>query len=219
MKLRQLASIGVAILLVAWSAPARADLITFSFAGTVDSVDPALAGTFSAGQSLAGIYTFDSATSARAGSTSTFAVFDALKNLSFTLGSYAATSTGAPEIQVDNNPPLPDHDRYSVLSRASDGLTGAMVSGLALDSFGFRLDDSTNTVFSDALILPTSLNLANFDNRQFFIFFTDGTSPSVVSGRITSLRAVPEPSSVVMLGVGTLSLLGYGLRRRRTAGA
>lgn len=214
MKLRQLASIVVAILLVAWSAPARADLITFSFAGTVDSVDPALAGTFSAGQTLTGTYTFESTTAARAGSTSTFAVFDALKNLNFTLGSYAATSIGAPEIQVDNNPPPTDHDRYAVLSRASDGLTGPSVAGQMLDSFAFRLDDSTNTVFSDALVLPTSLNLSSFDNRQFFIFFTDGTTPSVVSGRITSLRAVPEPSSVVMLGVGALGLLGYGLHRR-----
>jgi hypothetical protein len=215
MKLRQLATIVVAIIWVAWSAPSRADLITFAFTGTADLVDPALAGSFSAGQSLTGTYTFDSTTVARAGSDSTFAVFDALTHLNFTLGTYSATSTGAPEIQVDNNPPPPDDDRYSILARASDGLTGPAVSGLALDSFGFRLDDSTNSVFNNALVLPTSLNLADFDNRQFFLFFTDGTSSVDVSGTITSLRAVPEPSSLTLAGVGGLSGLGLWWRRRR----
>lgn len=218
MKRNQLASIVAAIVLVAWSAPSRADLITFSFAGTVDSVDPALAGTFSTGQTLTGTYTFQSTTPARAGSNSTFAVFDALTHLNFALGSYAATSSGAPEIQVDNNPPLPDHDRYAVLSRASDGLTGPAVAGMNLDSFGFRLDDSTDTVFSDALILPTSLNLSDFDNRRFFIFFTDGTSPSIVSGTITALSSVPEPSSLALAGIGGLSGLGLWWRSRRRTG-
>jgi hypothetical protein len=215
MKLRQLASIVVAIILVTWSAPSRADLITFSFTGIADSVDPALAGTFSAGQSLTGTYTFDSTTAARAGSDSTFAVFDALTQVNFTLGTYSASSTGAPEIQIDNNPPSPDNDRYSIVARASDGLTGPAVAGLALDSFGFRLDDSTNSVFNNALILPTSLNLSDFDNRQFFLFFTDGTSSFIVSGTINSLRTVPEPSSLALAGLGGLSGLGLWWRRRR----
>ena len=34
-----------------------------------------------------------------------------------------------------------------------------------------------------------------------------------------NLRAVPEPSSVVMLGFGGIGLLGYGWRRRKTAAA
>jgi PEP-CTERM motif len=214
MKFRQFASIVVPIILVTWSTPSRADLFTVSFAGTTDSVDPALGGAFSAGQTLTGTYTFESTTAARAGSDSTSAAFDALTNLTFTLGSYTATSTGAPEIQVDNDPPLPDHDRYAVVSRASDGLTGASVAGLALDTFLFRLDDSTNTVFSDALVLPTNLNLSSFDNSRFFIFFTDGTSPSIISGTFTSLSSVPEPSSMIMVGVGALGLAGYRLRRR-----
>ncbi len=198
------------------STTARAGLITFSFAGTVDSVDPTLGGTFLVGQTLTGTYTFESTTVARAGSNSTFAVFDALTNLDFTLGSYSASSSGAPEIQVDNDPPLPNVDRYAVVSRASDGLTGPAVAGQSLNFFGFRLDDSTNTVFTDALVLPTSLNLSDFDNRQFFIFF--GDSPAIVSGTITSVSAVPEPSSLTLAGLG--GLFGLGLRwrcKRRSA--
>ncbi|HEV3166300.1 MAG TPA: PEP-CTERM sorting domain-containing protein [Isosphaeraceae bacterium] len=195
-------------------ATARGDLISYSFGGTVDSVDPALAGTFLVGQTLAGAYTFDSTTAATAGSNSTFAVFNALTHVNFTIGSYSASSSGAPEIQVDNNPPLPDDDRYALVSRASQGLTGPSVGGLPLNFFSFPLDDSTDTVFSNALILPTSLNLANFDKRQFFLFFGNIDTPSVVTGTITSLTA-PEPSSLTLAGIGGLSGLGFWLRRRR----
>lgn len=204
---------------VAGASEARAALITYDFQGTIDSVDPALAGTFSIGQSLSGLYTFESTTAARAGSDSTFAVFDALTNLAFTLGTYSASSTGALEIQVDNDPPAPDSDRYAVVSRASDGLSGPSLGSFSLDFFGFRLDDSTNTVFSDALILPTSLDLADFDNRRFFLFFRDGSDFVGVSGTIDSLSAVPEPSSLALGLVGVATGAGVAWRRRRRSDA
>src|SRR5262245_31171876 len=91
--------------------PAVAGPVTFTYSGTVDFVHPDLAGTVSLGDALAGSYTFESTTGAAGGSTSTFAIFDALTSLSFTLGSYSAPSTGAPEIQVDNDPGGAFHDR------------------------------------------------------------------------------------------------------------
>jgi hypothetical protein len=197
------------------SAPARAASVTLPFAGTLDFVDPTLAGVFSVGQILTGTYTFESTTPARAGSDSTTSVFDALTNLNFTLGSYSASSSGAPEIQIDNDPTAPFFDRYAIVSRASDGLTGPPAAGQPLSTFVFRLDDSTNTVFTDALILPTSLNLSRFDSRQFFLFFGSPASPVIISGAITSLATdVPEPSSLMPAGIGLLGLLGFGRRRR-----
>jgi hypothetical protein len=200
--------------------PARAAPLTYSFTGTVDSVDVGLGGTFSVGQALTGSYTFESTTAARAGSNSTFAVFDALTAISFSVGGYSASSSGAPEIQVDNNPGGGNHDRYAIVSRASDGLTGPAVAGNALDSFSFRMDDSTDTVFTDALVLPTSLNFSSFDSTQFFIFFTDPTgSPLIVSGTLGSLTpaATPEPSTLTLLGIGIAGTAGYGWRRRKKA--
>ncbi len=35
------------------------------------------------------------------------------------------------------------------------------------------------------------------------------------SGFTLAPAAVPEPASMTMLGIGALSLIGYGLRRRR----
>ncbi len=198
--------------------PARAELIVGTFSGVVDSVDPVLAGTFSAGQVLTGTYTFESTTAARGGSNSNFAAFDALTALSFTVGGYPASSGGSPEIQVDNAPGAPN-DRYAVVSRQSDGLTGPSVNGNDLVYFFFRLDDSTDAVFTDALILPTSISLADFNSTGFFLFFNDGTTESVVSGHLTSFSlssAIPEPAAWAVWLVGlTAAGAVWRIGRRR----
>jgi hypothetical protein len=53
----------------------------------------------------------------------------------------------------------------------------------------------------------------NFQHTQFLAGSLDDVAP--LSGRNTT--AAPEPSSVALLGMGALSLVGYGWRRRRRA--
>jgi hypothetical protein len=218
MKLRSIAA-GIA-LSIAGVVSASATSITYNFAGTVTSVDPALASGFAVGGTLTGSYTFESTTSANGGSNSTFAVFDALTALQFQIGSYFASSLGQPEIQVDNDPGGGFHDRYAVLSRASQGLTGPSVGGASLDAFSFRLDDSTDTVFSNALTLPTSLALSSFTSTAFFLFFVDDERRlSIVSGNLTALDQTPLPAALPLFASALAAMGVLGLRRRRQESA
>lgn len=206
-----------ALVLAGFGGTARAGLVTVEIGGTVTSVDEALSSQFAVGDSLSAVYTFESTTAARSGSTSNFAVFDALTQLGFSIGAYTGLTYGAPEIQVDNDVPRTGADRYGVVARSSDGLVGDPVNDIPLTAFGFRLDDSTGTVFSDALILPTSLNLADFDSNAFFLFFDDGgpSDLSLVTGSITSLRvtSVPEPSTIGLACLAAVGLVGTRFRR------
>jgi hypothetical protein len=207
---RRLLGVAVSMVVVLGSgASASAGTITFSMTGVIDATDPALAGVIDVGDTLDLIYSFESTTAARAGSNSTFAVFDALTALSFTVGGYSASSLAAPEIQVDDNPPSPFVDRYGLVSRASDGLSGAGIGAYAIDLFGLRLDDDTNTVFTNALDLPLALNLGDFSSSAFFLFFVDdsGATPvlAVASGTLTSVQTVPEPPHTVFLGLALIA--------------
>jgi len=78
--------------------------------------------------------------------------------------------------------------------------------------FGIELTDSTGAVFnSDAL--PTSLDLSAFDSVRFcFAGYKNGFSDWFhAEAQITKLTLIPEPCSVVLLGLGSIALL----RRRR----
>lgn len=195
-------------------AAAPASAVTVTFSGTVNSGF----GSIANGALLTGTYDFDPTTPARAGSNANFAFYDAITALSFAVGGYSASAspTVGEEIQIDNDPGLPNNDRYGVTSRASDGLTGAMNGGLSLSAFSLRMDDVTDTVFSTALTLPTDPNLADFTSGSFFIFFVDqnGALGGIVSGTLDSLETVaqiPLPASLVLLfgaiaGLGLVSL-------------
>jgi hypothetical protein len=74
-------------------------------------------------------------------------------------------------------------------------------------------------VFSDALTLPGTLDLASFSSVLFALEFSNGNGTQVVKGALTSLlppssspTPVPEPCTLALLGAG---LIGVAGRRRR----
>lgn len=189
--------------------------VTFQFKGTVTSVSAALSPPFNIGDTLSGSYTFESTTAPRGGSNATTAVFDALTSLTLTIGGYTASSNAAAEIQTGNRDDIAEFtDRYFVLSRASEGLSGPNVGSALLVAFGFRIDDSTGNVFASALDLPTTLDLSDFDATDFGLDFELDGEPVRVGGFLTRIGLpVPAPGMVALFGLATL--LAGGLVRRR----
>lgn len=209
-----------AIIITSSTSLASADVIRIDYTGTVNAVSGGVAPTFSNGNQLSGKLFYDSATAPRSGGSSTASAFDAVISHEFILFSgatqiYSAemshTPLGSPELQVDNN--LAGNDRFGGLSRVADGLTGADVNGFELLSMGFRLDDSTQNVFSTASVLPMSMSLSQFDSDGFFLFF-DNFNESV-TGDITSISFTTVPEPISSIGIVGFVLFTFSRRTRR----
>lgn len=210
---RTIAALVSGLALVGGWSTVHAAPLNVTAVGTIDFVAPEIASTFAIGDTWTMNYTFESTTPARAGSNSNFAVFDALLSTDVSTNNYAASASGAEEIQVDNDPGLGIFDRYSPGPGVTSVLTGATVNGLNLATFYFVLTDSTDTAFSDALILPLDISLSDFDSNRFTIDFVDDLGNVYsASGTLTSL--VPEPATYALAACGILGLAMF--RRRRS---
>jgi PEP-CTERM motif len=206
--------LGVFVLMATAARPSSASTITFSFSGSITNVNsPTLAGQFAVGDVLWGTYTFDSA-AAFTDCGAICGMYDSsLQAVSGTLGTYSFTGTARAILIMSS--------QY-IIAADSPSISGAPVNGLPLTTFTINLFDPTGTALSTAHTVVPPL-LSAYSQRDFVLGF--GTDPfrldptATVSGTITSLAevqpptAVPEPTTLLLLGTGIVALAGRARQR------
>ncbi len=211
--------------LAATAAPGQAEIITFHYSGTVESLD-FTNGTpteFAPGDTISGTYTFDSTTTDTDSNPGIGVYVSSISSLSTTVGSYTASFVNSEIVVQDNF--FSASDFYQISGGSS---SGPSVSGIPLNSFSLWLNDTTGTMFSnDSLpLIPTDPATVPGSPQTFItlsFFGSDSGGPNELGAVYATLdtltlvtEQVPEPSTYAgLLGITCVSLLAYGWRRNR----
>lgn len=232
-------SISLVIMLgaTAFGPSARAELVTYSFTGTINVVDDPnddlLGGQVKLGGRFSGTLVYDTSTARLMSSESSYSVylyptttsgstFVPPIGITAQVGSYSITPkyrAGDLIVNVFNNEPV-------LLGSVADGLSASQEEWINSDLFyaySVYLNDPSESVFSSTA-LPTSLSTSDFTIGTFTFYKYPVVSENggyvarpvvVFQGMIHGLQAVPEPSSLTLCGLAIPALLV--LRRRFAA--
>ncbi|WP_186406020.1 PEP-CTERM sorting domain-containing protein [Candidatus Accumulibacter aalborgensis] len=207
--------------MMSWVDSARANAVTFNFTGRAYAVNAPWDSFFSVGDSVTGSYTFESTTPDLNAEPGIGDYLNALIGLTISVGGTIFHSQpGYQFIYVVDNESIeispgvyrPPMDLYQVFSDLQPGL------GYSHIRTNLYFSDSSQNIFaSDALPL-TFPDVSKFDYSllQVFGFELGPYNPhsGAVFFSITSPAAIPEPSSILLLGSG-LGMIGSAAWRRR----
>jgi hypothetical protein len=199
--------------IILFGQPARADPISYEFAGTIDlTVLGDAFGTLSTGDTFQGVFTYDDATPEAPPFVPLGTAYNALTSFAMTINGETVTG-GAGAMVVHNDEGGIDFVEilpfitFPAGSMNPPGTLGGL--GICGGCFSLFLRDNTSTVFSDES-LPGSLALASFPGNNV-VRFSDASGVQSVESQLTSLVPVPEPSAILLLSAG---LFGLTLARR-----
>ncbi len=182
--------------------PASAAPITYTFAGTVTTVNSALSSQFDTTQTMSGAVTMNDSVPGN-GTYNTTA-------FTLNIGSYQATQGSFGTMTIDNNHQL-FHDAFYL----NQGVIGS-VGSYSPAYFEFDLQ-GPNTLFNSTALQVTPPSISAFSLfNQWRLVFTSGNTQVAVSGQLT---AVPLPAAVMLFGTGFVALVGLGAGSWRPKGS
>lgn len=200
---------------------AQAAPITYTFGGTLSTVDAALS-PLAVGDTFTGTFSIES-TAADLGSP-TQGVYSAGYSMDVTVHGYTYSSSDG-EVWVFHDGV--NSDQFLAGNKLGLHLvgtqpTGPSLGGLAPFGFGFILNSSSSNLFSSTA-LPSNLALPSFEGSNgsnLFILAFSSQNPALSQGTLTSFTQltaapVPEVSTSAMLALG-LGALAVVRRRQRS---
>ena len=200
------------------SVSVRAAQVTVSFTGTVTSIDDPsgyIAGA-KVGDTFSGTVVYDTSLPPDVPGANpetytylhtTTPPFAVPLGITVNLDGHTFQSDGAGLMQITVQNDLttkPYPDVFAAVADVGVGTTHTLAA--------FALGDATGTVLSSTA-LPTSINLSQWTVGDFNL--TNPTGATNIFAGTINLASVPEPGSVVLLGLGMLGAAAGWLRRGR----
>jgi hypothetical protein len=105
--------------------------------------------------------------------------------------------------------------RYLIEFWSNDSNTANTLTTTLTDSLGHSVTLSNNTTDAVGGLGQFVVGTFTADATRETVFVTGNGWLNAVQGRDLTLTSVPEPSTLTLLGLGSLSLLGFGWRRRK----